>query len=378
MKKLAISQIISLLLVTAIVIVFLGGCSKIDSEETIPNNSIRTENNTTGTGENTETLKKLDEKIKFASDYSEGLAFVCTNTNQQYFINKNGEIVIDIKGASTLANTKFINGFAVIDQKGSVCGKDGNITTPESVGAAYFYTDALAGGYIIAHCVEANYAGSNNKLGVLDLNFQWLIKPTEENFQLLADKNGNLPDMGTNAQNYFYKDYLYISGLQQFLFLKDFTLHTEWEYDSIPETWQCWNGNRGIKYTYISHNDAKDPVLELKEIPNLYGCSDFVGNNAVATFYNESANQSFFTLIDVNGNFMFEPVNAFDGAIGSYIAFDGNYIVVSGTNAYKSFDKSGNLIGEMKKHNVYSTPLLSDGILCIDTSYYNIDFRPLF
>ena len=382
MKKLAISRFVLLLLTTSIMIFSLGACSKINSQEPTSHNGINkeeTENKDAKPGnENTVRFEKLDEQIETASDYSEGLAFVRTKFKQQYFINKNGEIVIDLKGTSDLATTNFINGFAEIDQNGSVCDKNGNITNPESVGATYFYCDALAGGYLIAHTIDANYAGTINKLGVLDLNFEWIIEPTEENFKLLAGEDKKLPELGKSSQNYFYKDYLYVCDLQQFLYLKDFTLHTGWGYDNIPETWTCWSGRDSAQYTYIANDYAENPVLELNGIPNFCGSSEFVGCNAVTIFYNQSANQSFFTLIDAKGDFIFDPVKAFDGAVGPYIVFDGNYIVLCGTNEYKSFDKNGNLIGEMARRHSYSIPSLSDGILCVDNCYYNIDFSPLF
>ena len=382
MKESRVYALVILLLLAVTIIFSLAACSKTATLKENDHSNISNEvpeNTVAAPGNNdTEHFKKLDEEIEFASDYSEGLAFVRTKSNQQYFINQAGEIVIDLKGVSNLSTTNFVNGLAQIDKKGSVCDKSGKITTPESVGATYFYVDALAGGYLIAHIVDANYAGTINKLGVLNSDFQWLIEPTEENFKLLVDENSELPEMGKSSQNYFYKDFLYIFDLQQFLYLKDFTLHTEWEYDNVPETWICWSGSDSAQYTYIANDYSENPILELNQISNFCGSSKFVGDNAVAIFYNPSANQSFFTLIDAKGNFLFEPVKVFDGAIGSYIAFDGNYIALCGSDTYKVFDKNGKLMGEMTRQHSYSVPSIADGVFCVDNCYYNMDLTPLF
>ncbi len=320
------------------------------------------------------TLPKIEGKIKFADPFSENLAFVMLNSHQKYFINKNGEIVIDLGSEGDLGTCLFVNGLAVIGTDGTLCDKNGNIITPESVGVTELYGDALAGGYLLAQVMEANYAGTVFKLGVMDLNFKWLVEPTEANYALLADDENRLPDLGAFSYNRYYKEYLYIEDLNKFLYLKDFTLHDTWEYDDVPEMWRWWNEKTFIP---LCAEDGEHPCLDLYGVKNLEYCSEFVGEKAAVLFNNSDAKQAYFTIIDAKGEFAFEPIKVCDGS-AARIVYDGKYVAITGEQYIYILDDQGNALGQIKKTTNLSIPQFGDETILFDNSYYNLDGTLLF
>ncbi|MBQ3203178.1 MAG: hypothetical protein IJB36_06015 [Clostridia bacterium] len=319
------------------------------------------------------TLPKLEGEIKLADPFSEGLAFVMLPSHQKYFINKKGEIVIDLGSEGDLGICSFVNGFAVIGTDGTLCDKNGKIITPESVGVNELYGDALAGGYLLAQVMEANYSGTVFKLGVMDLNFKWVIEPTEANYDLLADDENRLPDLGALSYNRYYKEYLYIEDLNKFLYLKNFTLHDTWEYDNVPETWR-WLNN---KFMPLCAESGEQPCLDLNGVSNLEYCSEFVGEKAAVLFNNRDAKQAYFTIIDAEGEFAFEPVKVCDGS-AVRIIYDGKHVAITGEQYIYILDDQGNALGQIKKTTNWSIPQFGDETILMNLSYYNLDGTPLF
>lgn len=379
-------RLLSLLCVLTMITALMVGCGSDKKEK--DKNTIKKEDGTLSSGsatngegtkddtsdEKQEPLPKFEGKIKFSDPFSEGLAFVLDYSHQKYFINQKGEIVIALGDTGDLGTCQFVNGWAVIATDGTLCDKKGNIVTPESVGADELFGDALAGGYILAKVTEANYAGAVFKLGVMNFDFEWVVEPTEANYTLLADEDNRLPDLGAFSANLYYKDYLYIDDLKQYLYLKDFTLHDTWEYDDVPETWRWWNK---WVYKYTGTTKENDIALDLSDTPNVEYSTSFVGDKAAVLFYNSEANQGYYTLINSKGEFAFDPVKVCDGFV-SYIVYDGKYVAVTGERYIYILDDKGNLLGQIEKTSSYLIPAFGDDTVLLDTVYYNLDGTLLF
>ncbi|MBQ2893392.1 MAG: hypothetical protein IJE24_04580 [Oscillospiraceae bacterium] len=350
--------------------------------------------NTVPTVPTEEEHEKLTEEIYRSSSFSEGLAVVVAGgkNGRGCAINKKGEVVFDlpfaIENSYIVSNVQFINGFASINN--GILDNKGNITYPEDVGASQFYPVALEAGYIVAEVIEADFASTTKKLGVLNTNFEWVVQPTEEFYTALEHKYGYIAL--ESEDYYYYQGFLYVKCVEKFLNLKTGEL-VEYENVGFEHPSFSWE-----MYTDGTYRDFEGNVrLDFSTYENLdpYNLRQFDNGIALLVFKNQEAKTSYFTAVNEKGEFLFEPVDIKEMSVTS-VQTDGNTILVTCSTSstkliLKSYDMQGNLISEFDTDSIgvycsYSATL-SDGVIVIDGGYnfsdnyawyYTTSFEPLF
>lgn len=130
------------------------------------------------------------EDIVYSSVFSERLAIVCLREDMDtaYVINKQGKlqftfpvIKADNFQGSDVRNLRFENGVFVYN--GQCYRSNGTVISPEDVGATSFLM-LYNGQYIIAERITSDYASSAKELGVLNLDLEWVVSPSEGYYEL--------------------------------------------------------------------------------------------------------------------------------------------------------------------------------------------------
>lgn len=342
-----------------------------------------------------ESGKKLSGKIINSSNFSHGLALVCVegDGNKTYCINKKGNIVFEIEDTyhtsilidniSTITDSYVLYDNAIYDLKG-------NVTVPEDFGVTKFYGIALEGGYILAENVVADFSSTKKELCVFDEEFNLIIQPSEELYSAVEGVLDSLDSILTNS--YYYNDFVYFCNYDNhkdnscYLNLKTGEITYEAPFELPSSQWTTYDSCYMEK---IDPNNAENIRLDLREYDNIYTLGKFKNRKAPIIFINNDINASFFTLIDEQGNFQFEPVQA---PTSSTIKYDGldTIIFIYGRNgrSVRSYNSKGEFLGELENDNIYKSYYfdISDGVIRIYTSntssdeilFYNPDLTPLF
>lgn len=337
----------------------------------------------------TETGEKITGNMTVGSDFSEGYAFV-KEGEKIYCIDKSGSIVFEVD--KDLPNSKiealrFSNGVALID--GGICDTSGKITYPEDVGVTKFYRVAFRGGYIVAEKVTSDYSSTKKELGVMNMNFEWVLSPSEEIYAAVA---GDLwLTEALNTQSFYSNGFIYFQGSEKCL---DINTGEVLDWHPVNSSQSDWIFH-GIGTTELggTYCDSEDNVmLDLRQHENLLTATSFINGKAAVFFYNQSAGTYFFTIIDKSGAFAFDPVeikNIKSVYSVSCLQFDGEYVVVAehymGSDIrIQSYNMSGELLGELKTSSLpYAsyTWELADSVFVLrggNVYYFNPDFTPLF
>lgn len=335
--------------------------------------------------------EKISGKIIEASEFSEGFAFVVTDANKNvtHCINKKGEIIFSVNediSASGITSIyqKFENGLVCLysseKEKSYLCDTKGNITYPEDVGATYFSDAALAEGYILAGITTATYESTKKELGIMDMNFQWVVEPSEELEQAVSFS------VAIYNNDFCGNGFAYAEHSETYLELSTGKVYKQKpaDYKVQPEHWNLW--------TDKTFRDPEEKVmLDLAEHENLDLISNFADGKAVLIFYNRKAGKNFMTVIDEAGVFEYEPIELKINFTVTDVETDGEYILVVGYGIGAAcFDMQGNLIGsyDAREDTERYKFELSDGVILKsrrsiykDSSrfwYLNPDFTPLF
>jgi len=394
-------KIIAVLLVCVLLLSLITACVNdvpITTQPNKPENETTTPMGESFSGESTKpeetkateaTLEKLNEKIYASSDFSEGLAtVVCGSKNgRACVINKKGEIVFElddqVEYSDIVSYCKFYNGYMAYN--GGIWDKNGKVTYPEDVGATeFYYTTTLEYGYIFAEVLESDFQGTTKKLGVLNTDFKWVVEPNVELYASLLNEYGVLSlRNATYSDNYYFDEYVYIASLKKFVHITsgDVMTYKEVRFTHPSKSWQ-WSRD-GTCRDYNS-----DIKVDLSQYDNLdfNYCTSFKNGISLVVFHNQSAQKSFFALINENGEFLFEPVGTQFPRI-SRISTDGETIVVNYGSLAKSYDMQGNLLATFdakiidKKISIWIFSI-NDGVIVVNGAsfggYYTPTFEPLF
>lgn len=317
--------------------------------------------------------KKISGFITRASLFSEGLAFVCIDTEEvTYCINKKGEIVFEIN-ENIFKNSywfygEFNNGHILIN--GKVCDTKGNLTSPEDVGVTKFYDFAFNGGYIIAERITSTYNSSKKELGVMDFDFKWVLEPSEIIYDAVSDQLWTSEYYNTESR--CFNGYIYFEGCGKYLNISTGDIVNEIDVEIPSHAWSTATGS------FYSHNGKE----MLKAIEGAVDRSDFVNGKAAVLFYNDEVYTYYYTVIDDQGSFAFEPVKI-EGRSGVRIGgFDGEYVLVENVieNMYYCYNAKGEFCGNLEEDGYVK---LYDGVILVSGQYeapvyYNPDFTRLF
>lgn len=348
-------------------------------------------NNNSQESSNEHTGKKISGKITSASVFSEGLAFVCIDGNKEkaYCVNKQGYIVFEVDAQIPSFNgeilTKFVNGFAfwcggVDFVNGAICDSKGEITRPEDVGTTAFFGFALNGGYIVATRITADYNSAKKELGVMNTKFEWILQPSEQLYNELGKDLSSALFTGDFCAN----DYLYFDGCKKYLNVNTGEVSDAVNVQLPSETWLYYTDN-------TFRNTNEEIMLSLNHLDNIEGTklNTYKNGKIPVTFFNPQVGKRFWTLIDENGAFLFDPIEmeGFDGAwsVFHWVKFDGEYTVFYNDSSDKlsSYNSKGELVGELELD--ISTGYVENGVILLITGglyskechYYNADFTPL-
>ncbi len=326
---------------------------------------------------------KFNGSILKSTPFSEGLAIVSDGT-RTCCIDKTGSIIFELDVPfDTTSGGFYTQGFqhGYVKIGTALYDKTGKVTTPEDVGVTALYDYALSGGYIIAYKEEATYNSTTQALGVMDTEFNWIIPLSEELYQNAR----KLTD--PYVSTYAIDGYIINHGTYVF----EISTSTYYEFDDAPEAL----GEHGwTPYTDGSFCKGDGTVVFTVEGSRAQG--KWVNGQHIVSFYNQTANKNFFTLVDTTGSFAFEPVEMplpHDIVWGHNWAYDGRYIVVSNAvgegplYVYDTVEKTGRL-SDIKTGGKY---ILNDGVLTVydvkmdlysgttsSICYYDLDFNPLF
>lgn len=219
---------------------------------------------TQGVTEIKHTGKKISGEITGASEFYEGLAFVCIDGDKEktYCINQDGYIVFELDKKLVVngkINEKFVNGFVKIEN--GLCDTKGKITYPEEVGATGFYDVALKGGYIIAEKVTSDYNSTKKEIGVMDTSFKWIVEPSEKIYKAIADSL--LSSSALNTESYYHNDMVYYSENDCYLNLKTGEICVQEPFPLPSFAWKI--------YTDHTYRDGKENImLDLNQHQNIY------------------------------------------------------------------------------------------------------------
>ena len=327
---------------------------------------------------------KISGDITGASAFSEGLALVALNGDKEktYCINKEGYIVFEIDVRSVDATGeitgKFENGLALV---GDVfCDAKGKVTTPEDVGATAFSDLALKNGYILAERVISDYSSAKKELGVMDTNFQWIVEPTE----VLYNATNGISMIPATTESFCFGDYAYFDSTQKYVNLK-----TGKVTDSLGEfPSDQWLNSQNAFYD-LDNNVMLD--LSEHQTIDMPAGSRFINGKAPVRFINRETNKYYFTLVDENGQFAFEPIET---TFFQNFVYDGNNILLLdqaiGPKKIRSYDLKGTMLGELNTESVAKNALVTcdvrENVIVLIAGrnfkytcfYYNSDFTKLF
>lgn len=359
-------KILAMILTLAIILVSFCGCgSRTQTIETPNGEKIVIES----------TGKKIDGEFSAASVFSEGLAFVerAAEKGKTYCIDKSGNIIFDLDidlSVNGDISASFTNGLAYV--KEGFCDTSGKVTKPADVGATTFhYVATLKSGYLLAEVVTADYANTVKKLGVLNTKFEWTVEPSEKLYNEFANENGySKIDSALNTSDYMIGDWYCNAALDKALNVKTGEVTTEKEKLGQPTSCEwalSYNGESYVGYAFPGKStDGLDKKLtvDLSERGNICAATSFVNGKAAIVYHNTAAKTYYVTMIDEEGNHLFEPVET----KGSSVQTDGEYILVEKDDYAEIFNDKGEKIGEIDvsadTSKSYSLQL-SDGVILV-------------
>ncbi len=260
--------------------------------------------------EDDDTQEKYTGEIKAATTFSEGYAFVSDNINfkNACCINTKGEIVFwldkttndQLKPLSRFSNGHAVverldgSGYCLVNTKGEIVVSPethGYTTSPISSGAA---DEAFTDGYFVVYNDDVTPC----EYGVMGTDGKWILEMSSKYFESLNPK-----------ENLFAKVVFYDQGYVDFTInnysyswnLNQGTIVYPPNFPPIEGYWRLWSDGTYSDYT-------KQDLLDLNAngFTDIGRAGDFLPN-ADYTYVTFNDNTRF-TLIDRNGEMLFEPI----------------------------------------------------------------------
>lgn len=347
-------------------------------------------------------------------DFSDGVAWIEAKDNEVYLINTSGIAIYETAKPSDRWSkyefNEFKDGFAKItDAIGTrIIDKEGNtiLSQTEDKYDEITYTDY---GFAIIKIKEEDYKGRTEKIGIYNLKTsKFIVGPAED----LSDVKSLQEGMFTYNDNKNRKSILlnaetgktledddFVYSLPNFsegytakvvhkggdkvyriisrnLETADVTKETDKQVLRDEDIGEFGDGLIYIKGAY--YNAKGEKQFEFKP-ENLKNKPKFVDGYALAFFYN--GNKRYYTTIDKNGNFIFEPKeyistsNVVDKE--SFAIYEkqkdlypGAYILARENNKWKVIDQEGKTITELIVNEIPVAGIGKDKILSLNHSKY--------
>ena len=427
-----LKQHLSLLLALALLIGTLCGCGGNDStlhddddDDRRPSTSAPKEDPTDPTDPSVPTepsnpdipsqpTNKINmSQISDFGDFSEGLAFVkLEGTNDKTFcINKKGEIVFTLEGNYNCGT--FHNGIAFIYNSMQygvtnvyICNTEGNLTSPADLGGTAFLTvpyiyaaqpyDCFFGDYILITNTTTTFTGSATTLGIMNNELEYIVEPSEELYELY--KNHYDTQRTQYYDGYLYQDNSNLYEDNRYLNLRTgeegFDLQTMYDSIQIQNPSDLWKYQ--ANYNENGYKDERDNSVQIdltQYEKTLYKAGPFENGTAPLVFRSEGATgyQVFFTIMDEDGQFQFEPY-AISSIYYSIVRENNSYLLWIKHNTREGYKLSMLLFDENGQLKQYEEEFpgsqcfisMADDVIRINTYtdggyfYYTKDFEPLF
>ncbi len=351
---------------------------------------------------------KADEIAAVTSPYSEGVAFVCKKGDSQnsYCIDKTGKIIFSIADPSV--SSSFTNGFVVTDL--GICDKNGKIVaTPQSLGGDEIVRYDFSADYILVSRSTTSYKGTVTELATFNTKFEKIVDFSSEFYDTYTGYGGFAATVSIDRYILTYSghDDTYLDLYTGEILNDRESLRSKiraeresdlWEFDYDDDFFY----NRLDDYLKVRTSlvdEYRTPILDLSQdekYKNIYKIGNFE-NGIAPVIFCVSFTSYYYTVIDEEGNFKFDPVRI-GSLVHSNFEFDNGYFVCEistsmneGKRKIVVYDITGNLVGE-KNYTVDRAPALintttasidfSDGVICLvlnnDTYICDAELTPLF
>ena len=335
-------------------------------------------------------------KITDLVNYSEGFAFaeVSDNLSKAYCIDKQGVIQFTLNIHVALQISGFYNGISVFGGSTDsvyICNTEGVVTTPQDLGGdtilVYPELESRASnqlfrdGYFFVKRTTTTFTGSTDEAALFNSNLEMIR------------------DFSTDLYG-IYEEFLVAACFDGYLYESDVVFDASTgeritDLAALIETLQpehpsdFWVSNDLCYYDLLGSKE--EPVLDMTQYAEtIYDYSDFEDGLAYMVF--KSADTYFFTVLQENGEFCFEPI-VLDGAAGASVRYsDGKFLVVTPQYVdgerfvnYIIFDETGKVTEycDTSKEDYYTFDY-SDGVVFINfymkniTLIFDSNFGPLF
>lgn len=270
----------------------------------------------------------------YATAFYEGLAGICIE-DEVYFIDEDGNLKISLGSEAYLFKnkTRFCNGLCYIytSDKGNVyINKEGKIITPEDLGGTAFFNgnngvvyinneELLAAGYIVVNRITSSFDGALFETAIFNTDLEQIQPYSAQLYTLFHDEF----EQASINNGYLY---YYAGEKDGTAIYKTYHIDTNVFAEYTSENFPYENKMDETYYNAQENGMVRDGklVLDLSQYPTLRDVI-YKGKKGLAIFYNE-ANEEFFTVLDENGNMLFEPIR---GTIRTTLGevFDGTIIV---------------------------------------------------
>lgn len=307
------------------------------------------------------------------SGYHEGLMFITTSEPSSYkqkisCIDKKGKTIFTIDAVAIISG--FHNGLALVaedsgryDYEYVLCDKTGKITTPQQLGGDTFVmnkTEIFEDGYILVKKTTTSYQGSVDEMAVFNSKLEKIVDFSSE----LYDWYKN--DYSYNGTSY-YNGYLFDGGITK----KVLDLRTgkrtenllEWAKNlELRNKTDLWIFNDDFIYDYRdqvtanTYDPVLSPIIDLSSYDNMRIISQtpikspgYVDGYAALVFDTRDSNGgwcNYFTIMDENGNFCFEPLET-QGVIQELKSDNGVFALLTQKGYVEVYDQSGKIASKL-------------------------------
>ena len=359
-----------------------------------------------GNNDNEESSSIDTDLLWTTSKYNNGLMLVWEGGNSQhYFINKKGERAFDIPltneySYASLYNCDYFLGkyflLAEYDRttqrktSNVLLDETGKVVRPVDVGVTDFAIefdiskDMLVDGFILAERTEATYLETITELVVLDNEMNELT-----NLSDVVEKN-ELKNYKYLA-GFLYKDALAINLRTGETYTNLDNMFSKITLENKSDWWK-WYSNWDGEYYYDIRLGESTPALSVEHLSaTAYRHFEFDKGIAGIMFRTGESGASFkyfFSIINENGELLFEPVNISNNP--TVCSYNGIYAVATTQHLYL-FDKTGK-IAELEHQEDFSISdvelTFSDGVIVLTLStatqsnksfsIYTTQLKPLF
>lgn len=337
-----------------------------NDEETSQVKSRVSDNDTKSNVQVEEKQEKTSSFFERARDFSEGVTWV----SEEYIspwkcVDVKGNVLFELEEDEEVT-TDFKNGIAVVDAK-RIVDKDGNTISSVDDGE---YTSILSDefdfeGYVFVEVYSNTIDETTTKVGVIDSEGEWYLKPTEKISKYYDYEGQGIYDAlaGDEEKDKYYDVYKnefigwsdvvkrrvdrsYSNGLIFLSYDEDYDKNSAgYKMDFKAEELGFNNHVAGF------YNEDKELVIDMSKYAGVEDLSGFQDGYCLVEIRNPQG-ENFITIINEKGDYMFEPKSTNEM---SCIGFTQGMLCVRGSESgtYNYLDVKGNMVIEGVSANAW-------------------------